>query len=90
MNQFRSIDFKNNENALRIAIDFDYILNNLWSTYSEGKCVRRWREMASKIPSVFYMSISIEISHVRCGHGREQALMAVKEEMTQCLKYLIG
>lgn len=36
MNQFKLIDFKGNKQAIQVAEDFDYILNNLWCTYSES------------------------------------------------------
>jgi hypothetical protein len=89
MNQFNSIDFKGNKQALSIAKDFDYILNNLWSTYSEYKGRRRWNEVSKDIPSDFHRKILTEIGHVESGHGREQALMAVKSEMVKYLHYLI-
>lgn len=89
MNQFKSIDFNNNKNALDIAEDFDYILNNIWSTYSQEKGRKRWNEICKQIPNVFSRKIFIEIEHVQLGHGREQALMAVKSEMVKYLKYLI-
>lgn len=89
MNQFKSIDFKGNKQALKVAKDFDYIVNNLWSTYSEAKGIRRWREIGKGIPSEFHRNILTEIGHVECGHGREQALMAVKTEMVKYLRFLI-
>ena len=90
MNQFNNINFKNNKQVLAIAKDFDYILNNLWSTYSEEKGIRRWREISNIIPKEFQRSISIEIGHVQIGHGRNQALLAVKDEMISYLLYLIN
>lgn len=89
MNQFKSIDFKSNKQAINIAQDFDYILNNIWSTYSESKGIRRWREVCETIPSPFHSKIYTEIGHVASGHGREQALMAVKSEMESYLRYIL-
>lgn len=89
MNQFKAIDFKNNKNALSIAKDFDYILNNLWSTYSEQKGLKSWREIRGEIPNEYQRKIAIEIGHVEIGHGREQALMATKSEMEEYLKHLL-
>lgn len=90
MNQFNFIDFKGNKQALKVAQDFDYILNNLWSTYSNSKGIRRWREIQTNIQSDFYRKVHTEIGHVECGHGREQALMAVKTEMVKYLEFLIS
>ena len=90
MNQFKSIDFKNNKVALSVAKDFDYILNNIWSTYSEPKGISRWREIRGDIPNGFQRKIATEIGHVEIGHGREQALMATKSEMEEYLYYLIN
>lgn len=89
MNQFNSIDFKNNKKALMMAEDFDYILNNIWSTYSQEKGRKRWNEICKQIPNEFSRKIFIEIGHVELGHGREQALMAVKSEMIGYLEYLL-
>lgn len=89
MNQFKEFDFNGNEQALEVAKDFDYILNNIWSTYSEAKGVKRWKEIKGRIPYHFSRGISIEMIHVELGYGREQALMAVKHEMIKYLEYLI-
>lgn len=89
MNQFNSIDFKGNKKAVSAAEDFDYILNNLWSTRSEEKGISHWRKICSGIPSPFHGQIHTEIGHVRSGHGREQALMATKSEMVKYLEHLI-
>lgn len=88
MNQFKTIDFKGNKQAINVAKDFDFILNNLWCTYSESKGKKRWNEISKDIPSEFYRKILTEIGHVESGHGREQALMAVKSEMVNYLRYL--
>lgn len=89
MNQFNSLDFKGNKQIIEIAKDFDYVLNNLWSTHSQNKGISRWRLIGKSIPSVFYQRIATEIAHVELGHGREQALMAVKSEMVKYLQHMI-
>lgn len=89
MNQFRTVDFKGNKQAINIAKDFDYILNNLWCTYSEAKGRKRWNKISGVIPSKFYSKILTEIGHVESGHGREQSLMAVKSEMVKYLNYIV-
>lgn len=89
MNQFKKIDFKGSKQALRVAKDFDYILNNLWSTYSEANGRRHWSKICKDIPLLWKLRISLEIAHVEGGHGREQSLMAVKDRMIEYLNHLI-
>ena len=82
--------FKEYEEKLKIANDFDYILNNIWCTYSFHKGKKRWREVARYIPESFRCKISIEMGHVWLGHGIDQARLAVKNEMKKYLDYLLS
>lgn len=84
MNQFNKMKIHSNKS--KIANDFDYILNNMWCTYSEDKAVGRWRNICKQLDKESYRKISIEIEHVQLGHGREQALMALKAEMINYLQ----
>lgn len=92
MNQFNSYEeqLKKCSEAYRIANDFDYILNNIWCTYSYEKGKQRWREIKSQIPEPFKFKIDIEMNHVWLGHGIEQARKAVKSEMNNYIDYLLN
>jgi hypothetical protein len=90
MNQFSK--YKNQLNNISetwtIANDFDYILNNIWCTYSFEKGYSRWRKIGSQIPEPYRSKIGIEINHVRLGHGIDQARLAVKNEMEKYIDTL--
>ena len=89
MNQFSEYKFKRNTFSHEMASYFDFILNNIWSTYSFEKGKSMWRSVESLIDSPYRDKILIEINHVELGHGREQSLMAVKSEMKKYLEYLL-
>ena len=72
-----------------IVSDFDYILNNMWCTYSFAKGKSRWLVVGKKVAYPYNMKISTEIGHVENGHGKEQALMALRTEMTKYIDSLI-
>jgi len=88
MNQFGYYNkqLKKCSHAWKIANDFDYILNNIWCTYSFAKGKIRWREISPTIPDEFNKKIFTELCHVELGHGIEQARMAVKSEMEKYLQ----
>jgi enoyl-[acyl-carrier-protein] reductase (NADH) len=90
MNQFGNYEpqLKKCSEAWKIANDFDYILNNIWCTYSFEKGKTRWKEIKSQIPESYRFRIDIEIDHVWLGHGIDQARMTVKDEMEKYLDYL--
>jgi len=92
MNQFSNYNeqLKKCSRAWQIANEFDFILNNIWCTYSFEKGNKKWREIGKDIPSPFYEKICIEMGHVELGHGREQALMAVKSEMSKYIDFLLN
>ena len=92
MNQFNDINIKikPKKSAYSIAKEFDYILNNIWCTYSFKKGFSKWREIRNGIPNPFYEKINTEIYHVESGYGKEQALMAVKSEMKNYIRYLLN
>ena len=91
MNQFNDYEeqLKKCSKAWSIANDFDYILNNIWCTYSFEKGRKRWRQIKTQIPEPFRLSIDIEMGHVWCGHGIEQARQAVKSEMEKYIEHLL-
>jgi len=92
LNQFSnySSQLKSISNLYSIAQDFDYILNNIFCTYSFPKGKTKWREISLTIPEPFRRKIYTEIYHVELGHGIDQARLAVKDEMEKYMKYLIG
>lgn len=91
MNQFNkySEQLKKIGKAREISYVFDYILNNIWCTYSfyEGKM--QWKDIEAEIPEPFRSHIALEISHVELGYGIQQARLAVKDEMEKYIDYLI-
>ena len=91
MNQFNNYkeQLKKCSETWSIANDFDYILNNIWCTYSFEKGEKKWREIKSKIPEQFRLNIDIEMGHVMLGHGIHQARQAVKSEMEKYIDYLL-
>ena len=91
LNQFSNYksQLKSISNVYSIAQDFDYILNNIFCTYSFNKGKSKWREISSQIPKPFRQNISTEIYHVESGHGIDQARLAVKSEMEKYIEYLI-
>ena len=91
LNQFSNYksQLKSISNVYKIANDFDYILNNIFCTYSFPKGKTKWREICSTIPNPFRQNISIEIYHVESSHGIDQARLAVKSEMEKYIEYLI-
>ena len=91
LNQFSNYksQLKSISNVYSIAQDFDYILNNIFCTYSFPKGKTKWREISSTIPNPFRQNIYIEIYHVELGHGIDQARLAVKSEMEKYIEYLI-
>ena len=92
LNHFYSYksQLKSLSNVYFIAQDFDYILNNIFCTYSFNKGKTKWREINSTIPNQFRQNISLEIYHVESGHGIDQARLAVKSEMEKYIEYLIS
>ena len=92
LNQFTKYksQLKSISNVYSIAINFNYILNNIFCTYSFPKGKTKWREISSQIPNPFRQNISLEIYHVESGHGIDQARLAVKSEMEKYLDYLIS
>jgi len=91
LNQFSNYksQLKSMSNVYSIAQDFDYILNNIFCTYSFHKGKTKWREIQLQIPEPYRFRISIEIDHVESGHGIDQARLAVKSEMEKYIEYLI-
>ncbi len=91
MNQFNNYkeQLKKCSTAYDIANKFDTILNSIWCTYSFHQGKKKWREIWSSISEPYRSQIDTEIYHVESGHGREQALMAVKHEMEKYIKHLI-
>lgn len=92
MNQFNKYasQLKGISEAWSIANDFDYILNNIWCTYTFEKGKKRWREIQSQIPEPYRFRIDIEMDHVWLEHGIDQARLAVKSEMEKYLDYLMA
>ena len=92
LNQFSNYksQLKSISNVYSIAQDFDYILNNIFCTYSFHKGKSKWREISSQIPNPFRQNISLEIYHVESGHGINQARLAAKSEMEKYIEWLIG
>ena len=92
MNQFKEYEekLKKCSKAMKIADDFDYILNNIWCTYSFHKGKKKWREIARDIPESFRCKISIEMGHVWLGHGIDQARLEAKSAMKKYLDYLLS
>ncbi|HBY20962.1 MAG TPA: hypothetical protein DEG71_08130 [Clostridiales bacterium] len=89
LNQFKNYksQLKSISNLHKIANDFDYILNNIFCTYSFNKGKTKWREISSTIPKPFRQNnISLEIYHVESGHGIDQARLAVKSEMEKYIE----
>jgi len=68
-------------NLYKTAINFNYILNNIFCTYSFPKGKTKWKEIQLQIPESFRRKISTEIYHVESGHGIDQARLAVKSEI---------
>lgn len=91
MNQFKQYErqLKKCSRVWEVANDFDYILNNIWCTYSFEKGRDRWKEIRSNIPDPYKFRIDIEIDHVWLGHGISQARLAVKHRMEEYLIYLL-
>ena len=79
---------KHNRRIADIVNDFDYILNNMWCSYSFGKGYKRWKEISNKIDIYYRNKISTEIGHVDIGHGKQQALIALREEMINYIDHL--
>jgi hypothetical protein len=92
MNQFKSYEtqLKNCSKSWIIANDFDFILNNIWCTYSFEKGKNKWLGIKSMIPEPYKSKIDTEIYHVEAGHGINQARLAVKDEMQKYIDYLVG
>ncbi len=92
MNQFDKYkeQLKNTSEVWKLANDFDYILNNIWCTYSFEKGNKRWKEISLQIPETYRFKINVEMNHVWLGHGVNQARLAVKDEMEKYLDYLIS
>jgi len=92
LNQFSNYksQLKSISNAYSIAQDFNYILNNIFCTYSFQKGKTKWREIQSQIPEPYRFRISIEIDHVWLGYGISQARLAVKSEMEKYIDYLMS
>jgi len=95
LNQFQNYksqlsSISKSSNLYTTVQSFNYILNNIFCTYSFHKGKIKWREISSTIPESFRRKISTEIYHVESGHGINQARLAVKSEMEKYMKYLIG
>lgn len=90
MNQFNNIDFKGNKEALSIAEEFDFILNNIWTKFTYQKGLYRWIRVAERVEKPFRKRINTEIGHVDLGYGINDARLAVKDEMVKYLEYLIN
>ena len=90
LNQFSNYksQLKTISNLYTTAQDFNYILNNIFCTYSFPKGKTKWREIAVTIPNPFRQNISLEIYHVESGHGVNQARLAVKSEMKKYIEWL--
>lgn len=91
MNQFNKYknEISKKSNIWTVINDFDYILNSIWSVYSFEKGKSKWLSIQSEIDPDYSRKINIEIGHVEIGHGKEQALMSVKDEMEKYIEYLI-
>jgi len=92
LNQFSNYksQLKSISNVYSTALSFNYILNNIFCTYSFPKGKSKWREISSTIPEPFRRKIYTEISHVELGHGIDQARLAVKSEMEKYVEYMIN
>jgi len=92
LNQFSNYksQLKSISNLYTTALSFNYILNNIFCTYSFPKGKTKWREISSTIPESIRRKISTEIYHVESGHGIDQARLAVKSEMEKYIEYMIG
>jgi len=92
LNQFQNYksQLKSISDLYSTALSLDYILNNIFCTYSLQKGKTKWREISSTIPNPFRQNISLEIYHVESGHGIDQARLAVKSEMEKYIEYLIS
>ena len=93
MNHFKkySNQCKKNTAIKELISDFDYILDNIWCTYSFEKGRRRWNEVGLHIAPAYAMSITREIEHVWLGHGMDQAIrLAVKHEMEKYIEHLLN
>lgn len=73
-----------------MANDFDYILNNAWCTYSFSKARKKFNEIRKDIPEPYHFKISIEMDHVELGHRINQARLALKDEMSKYIDYLLN
>ena len=62
----------------------------MWCTHSFKKGFSQWLQIKNKIPKPYVDLIAIEISHVMCGHGIEQARLALKDEIEKFIIFLIG
>jgi len=95
LNQFQNYksqltSIHKSSNLYSTALSFNYILNNIFCTYSFHKGKTKWREIQLQIPEPYKFKINIEISHVELRHGIDQARLAVKSEMEKYIEYLIG
>jgi len=63
----------------------EFLLNRFvqkaWCSYSEQIAENIWKEVSGRIPEPYKTKIAIEWGHVQMGHGRQQALSALKEEV---------
>lgn len=91
MNHFKKYSDQCRKNATikELIHDFDYILDNIWCTYSFKKGRRRWNKIVLNIHNEYAKRIIIEMQHVLIGHGVEQAKLAVKDEMEKYIEYLL-
>ena len=92
LNQFSNYksQLKTTSNVYSIAQSFNFILNNIFCTYSFNKGKTKYKQISSTIPNPFRQNISLEIYHVESGHGIDQARLAVKSEMEKYIEYLIS
>lgn len=78
-----------NKNVLKRIKELDNILDDIWCTYSFEKGKRQWNNIIEDIPYPFRERIDIEIYHVSSGNGIIQSRLAVKDEMSKYIEYLI-
>ena len=92
LNQFSNYksQLKSISNLYSTALSFNYIINNIFCTYSFHKGKTKYKQISSTIPNQFRQNISLEIYHVESVHGIDQARLAVKSEMEKYIEYLIS
>lgn len=59
-------------------------------TYTHEQASSIWRQIREHIPDPYNHYISVEWSHIKCGHGLQQECLALDTEISKYIDYLMG